>query len=114
MPTIAIRKKDLESLLGQEVTPAQVEAYLPWVKGEFKGYDAGSDELRVELSDSNRPDLWCVEGIARQIRGRLRGDWPEYDFFYGGSSPGGDPGFGGDGGNKTVCRGLCRSRDGRR
>src|SRR5437879_5808497 len=30
-------------------------------------------ERGLELQDSNRPDLWCVEGIARQIRIKLNG-----------------------------------------
>jgi phenylalanyl-tRNA synthetase beta chain len=84
MPTIAIKKKDLESLLGQPVTPEELESYLPWVKGELKGFDPQAGEFRVELNDTNRPDLWSVEGISRQIRGKLQGEWPPYDFFYSG------------------------------
>ena len=38
------------------------------VKGELKEHVAETGELRIELQDSNRPDLWCCEGIARQIR----------------------------------------------
>lgn len=86
MPTITIQKRDLEQLLGQDMTQELVESYLPWVKGEWKGYDPVTGDLRIELSDSNRPDLWCVEGIARQIRGRLQGHWPDYDFFYPGEA----------------------------
>ena len=81
MPTISIKKKDLEFLMGSSFSPQEIEQHLQWVKGELKGYDLKSDELKVELSDSNRPDLWCCEGIARQIRGKLRGEWGEYPFF---------------------------------
>ena len=32
------------------------------VKGELKEHIAETGELRIELQDSNRPDLWCCEG----------------------------------------------------
>ncbi len=35
----------------------------------------------MELSDSNRPDLWCAEGVARQIRMALSGKPEDYHFF---------------------------------
>jgi len=82
LPTIGIKKKDLESLVGRSFSLDEIEHLLQLVKGELKGYDANSDELRVELSDSNRPDLWCCEGIARQIWGKLTGQWRDYPFFY--------------------------------
>ena len=82
MPTISIKKKDLESLVGLFFSLDDLEHNLQLVKGELKGYELESDELKIELSDSNRPDLWCCEGIARQIKGKLTGDWPDYTFFY--------------------------------
>src|SRR4030067_2516190 len=82
MPTISIKKKDLESLTGMSFPLDDLEHPLQLVKGELKGYDEGTDELKIELSDSNRPDLWCCEGIARQIRGKLTGAWRDYEFFY--------------------------------
>jgi phenylalanyl-tRNA synthetase beta chain len=67
MPTIDVSLSDLSGLVGTKLAPADVERHLTLVKGERKR--ASSDEdLRVELQDTNRPDLWCVEGIARQIR----------------------------------------------
>ncbi len=68
MPTITIKQNDLEELLGEEVSLHRLETLLPWVKGELKEYQESTGELKIELSDSNRPDLWCVEGIVRQIR----------------------------------------------
>lgn len=82
MPTISIKKKDLEGLAGISFSLEEIEHHLQLVKGEFKGYDPATDELRVELSDSNRPDLWCTEGIARQIKGKLKGEWNDYSFFH--------------------------------
>jgi len=73
MPTISINRKDLDKLLGRRATDKELDAWLPLVKGEVKDSDAATGELRIELQDSNRPDLWCVEGIARQIRCKLDG-----------------------------------------
>lgn len=84
MPTISVNLKDFEQLLGQSggaVTPRTVEEWLPLVKGELKDYDGDTGEMRVELQDSNRPDLWSAEGIARQIRSKLIGAGPAYGFF---------------------------------
>ncbi len=87
MPTISVNRHDLEQLITgadstrQPVTPEQLEAWLPLVKGELKGQNPETGELRIELQDSNRPDLWCAEGIARQMRIKLEGHLPAYPFF---------------------------------
>src|SRR2546426_16741 len=73
MPNISVNRKDLDKLLGRHPTDKELEAWLPLVKAEIKEVDAATGELRLELQDSNRPDLWCVEGIARQIRIKLNG-----------------------------------------
>ena len=82
MPTISINLKDFSQLLGQgTVTAERVESWLPLVKGELKDHDDATGELRIELQDSNRPDLWSCEGIARQIRTALAGKAAAYPFF---------------------------------
>jgi len=85
MPTISIFKDDLESLLDgrgkRPVSIEQVEEWLMLVKGELKGHNQETGELRVELQDSNRPDLWCCEGIARQVRIKQQGKLKPYAFF---------------------------------
>jgi phenylalanyl-tRNA synthetase beta chain len=88
MPTITIHKRDLDRLTGRTLTPAQIEEHLPWVKGEIKESIESADELRIELNDTNRPDLWCAEGIARQIRFKLGQPHKPYAFFNGsGAAP---------------------------
>lgn len=82
MPTISLFHNDFERLLGQSATVEQLESWLPLVKGELKEFTQSTGEMRVELQDSNRPDLWSVEGIARQIRTKLQGLPPDYPFFY--------------------------------
>ncbi|MDH4186548.1 MAG: phenylalanine--tRNA ligase subunit beta, partial [Nitrospira sp.] len=93
MPTITIFKEDLEGLLAgpgearQPITMEQLEESLMLVKGELKGQNLDSGELRIELQDSNRPDLWCCEGIARQIRVRRQGSLATYNFLAAKSKP---------------------------
>ncbi|OQW66253.1 MAG: phenylalanine--tRNA ligase subunit beta [Nitrospira sp. ST-bin5] len=87
MPTISIFKDDFESLLtlgGRAKRPVSIEQLEDWlmlVKGELKGHNQETGELRIELQDSNRPDLWCCEGIARQIRIKQQGKLKAYPFF---------------------------------
>jgi len=87
MPTITIFKQDLEGLLTgtgeahQLITTEQLEESLMLVKGELKGQNPDTGELRIELQDSNRPDLWCCEGIARQIRVKRMGGPAKYKFL---------------------------------
>ncbi len=87
MPTISVNRHDLEQLIvgtassRRPIALEQLEEWLPLVKGELKGQSPDTDELRIELQDSNRPDLWCTEGIARQVRIKLAGSLPAYPFF---------------------------------
>ncbi|MBX3349377.1 MAG: phenylalanine--tRNA ligase subunit beta [Nitrospira sp.] len=93
MPTITIFKDDFESLLkgtgatNRTVSIEQVEEWLMLVKGELKGHNPDTGELRIELQDSNRPDLWCCEGIARQIRIKQQGKIAQYPFLTGKTKP---------------------------
>ena len=71
MPTLELNRGDLEFLLGTHL-PEDVEKLneiLAYVKGEVKGVD--DEEIRIELKDSNRADIWSVEGLARALRGFL-------------------------------------------
>src|SRR5437867_5533045 len=87
MPNISVNRKDLDKLLGRHPTDKELEALLPLVKAEIKEVDAATGELRLELQDSNRPDLWCVAGVARQIRIKLNGRPDSYPYFRAATSP---------------------------
>jgi len=50
-----------------------------------KSLPEGERTLKIELNDTNRPDLWGTAGCARQLRTYLGGKIPDYNFF---SSPG--------------------------
>jgi phenylalanyl-tRNA synthetase beta chain len=81
MPTISIFQKDFCRLVGRDASLSDIEQWMPYVKGEVKDVSQDTGEVRVELQDTNRPDLWCVEGIARQIRSVLNKGMPPYSFF---------------------------------
>jgi len=40
---------------------SDIEQWMPLVKGEVKDVSSETGEMRVELQDTNRPDLWCVK-----------------------------------------------------
>ncbi|MSR86325.1 phenylalanine--tRNA ligase subunit beta [Candidatus Woesearchaeota archaeon] len=66
MPTIDISLKDISKLVGKEVTRENLEPEaLLWVKGEIDGEDG--DTLKIDCKESNRPDLWSTEGMARAL-----------------------------------------------
>ncbi len=71
MPVIEVLYSDLENLLNTDL-PSDREALneiLAYVKGEVDRWEG--DEIAIEIKDGNRPDLWSVEGIARELRGVL-------------------------------------------
>jgi len=59
----------MEKLLGSPINIDEFDRRLDWVKGELKHYDPQTGTIRIELNDTNRPDLWSVEGIVRQLSG---------------------------------------------
>ncbi len=78
MPTISVIKSDLERLAGQTYELPDLERALEYAKAEVK---AEGEELRVQLKDTNRPDLWCTEGLARALKGYRESAFDPYDFF---------------------------------
>jgi len=81
MPTIEVKISDFESLLKDRVDEEKLERLLEKVKGEVKDFFRESDSVKIELNDTNRPDLWSPEGIVRQILPAKR-PWAEvYPFF---------------------------------
>ena len=83
MPTISVIKEDLERLAGRSYTNDELSVALEQVKAEIDSEDDG--ELRIQLKDTNRPDLWCSEGVARLLKGIREEAHPDYAFFSGDS-----------------------------
>jgi phenylalanyl-tRNA synthetase beta chain len=74
MVTILSRFDDLEQLVGKSLPrdPAELDELLYSVKCELSATMTSiSDdtELQLENKDTNRPDTWSTEGIARALRG---------------------------------------------
>ncbi len=71
MPTIDIESAELERLLGLNLhnDMAKLDEMLALVKGEIKLVDEQKGIVSVEMKDTNRPDLWSVEGLARALKG---------------------------------------------
>jgi len=73
MPTIDVEYAEFEKLLGLELHRdlEKVNEILAYVKGEVKLFDEKEGVMSVEIKDTNRPDVWNVEGLARALRGFL-------------------------------------------
>ncbi|MFH2001154.1 MAG: phenylalanine--tRNA ligase subunit beta [Planctomycetota bacterium] len=81
MPTITVNIKDLQHLMGMAMDRRELEDRLRVAKAELDEYDETAGEARIELNDTNRPDLWCTEGLARQLRAHQTGKCCDYPFF---------------------------------
>ncbi len=69
MPKYEVRHDDLERLVGRKLSVDEIEDILFDLKGELDGYEDGI--ITVDYSDTNRPDMWSAEGLAREMRGYL-------------------------------------------
>jgi len=49
----------------------EIDEILAYVKGEVKLFEEKEDMMTVEIKDTNRPDIWNVEGLTRALRGFL-------------------------------------------
>lgn len=78
MPTIEVSYNDLCSLIGKHVPLDRLmDEDILFAKGEVDALDG--DTLKIDVKDTNRPDLWSAEGVAREIAGRNgRPGLPEY------------------------------------
>ncbi len=81
MPKIEVNREKFYGLIGKNYTNDQLEALLPCAKAELDGVDEAEGLLKIELNDTNRPDLWSTSGLARQLRVYKGGVRPEYSFF---------------------------------
>jgi phenylalanyl-tRNA synthetase beta chain len=79
MPTITAHLHDLQALIGREISLSELEERMPLAKAELKRDEDG--ELTIEFNDTNRPDLWSAEGLARQIRVHEEGKSRPYTCF---------------------------------
>ena len=56
---------------------------LAYVKGDVESIDEKNDSVSIEVKDSNHPDIWSVEGIARALRTHLGITKPKAPILFG-------------------------------
>ncbi len=71
MPTITFSLKDLNSLIGKSLSIEQLDELFSKAKGELEDYNKDTDEVKLELGDTNQPYLWSAEGISILLKGFL-------------------------------------------
>ncbi|THB63863.1 MAG: phenylalanine--tRNA ligase subunit beta, partial [Spirochaetaceae bacterium] len=82
MPKIEVFQKALNDRLGAKLPHDELEALLECAKAELDAVDDEQGIYKIELNDTNRPDLWSTAGLARQlIAYQGRAAIPRYSFF---------------------------------
>lgn len=87
MPKIEVNEALFFSLLGQRMEPEALEPALTSAKAELDEWardgkaSASERSIKIELNDTNRPDLWSSAGLARALRLKAGGSRPQYPFF---------------------------------
>ena len=73
MPTIDIDYAELQRFLNVNLNGdmEKLDDILSYVKAEVKGFNEKENSVTIEYKDTNRPDLWSVEGLSRAFRGYL-------------------------------------------
>ena len=81
MPKIEAYQDTLFTYMGTRMDDAELELLLEAAKGELDEPADADGLMKIELNDTNRPDLWSTAGLGRQLRVYLGGDAPVYPFF---------------------------------
>ena len=81
MPKIDVNEELFFKTLGRRYDAAELIPLLTTAKAELDDWPKGEGILRIELNDTNRPDLWSTLGLARQLSIFLTGKVPSYPFF---------------------------------
>ena len=81
MPKIETYQDTLFGYMGTKMAEPELELLLESAKGEIDESADADGLMKIELNDTNRPDLWSTAGLGRQLRMYLGGDAPDYPFF---------------------------------
>ena len=81
MPKMETSEKLFWKLLGKQYTDEELEEIFPRAKAELDGHDRQNHVLKIELNDTNRPDLWSPMGLARLLRNYDNPQNTKYNFF---------------------------------
>lgn len=86
MPTIDVHLDILNQIIGRKLEDKELEKLLSTAKAELEQKDLENRIVRVELKDTNRPDLWSTVGLGRHLR-RYIGEKKSIDYkFFSNSS----------------------------
>jgi phenylalanyl-tRNA synthetase beta chain len=70
MPKIEISKNHIDKLIGKKIDTDKLNELMTlYLKSEIDNVEG--DTLTVKFEDTNRPDLWSAEGLARNLRNLL-------------------------------------------
>ena len=81
MPKIEVPENIFYELLGRRMTDDELLDIFPVAKAELDGHDTEGHVIKIELNDTNRPDLWSAAGVARALKTYQSGKIPRYGFF---------------------------------
>ncbi len=81
MPKIEVPENIFYELLGKRMTDDELLDIFPVAKAELDGHDTEGHVIKIELNDTNRPDLWSAAGVARALKTYQSGKIPSYGFF---------------------------------
>jgi phenylalanyl-tRNA synthetase beta chain len=88
MPKIEVYEDALFSYIGKRYSDQELEAVLPAAKAELDEPVNEEGIIKIELNDTNRPDLWSTAGLGRLLRVYEGGKPAGYEFI---SKPGTNP-----------------------
>ena len=73
MVAFKIAYSDVISLLNlpQDISVEELDDLFSYAKCEIEEHDLDDDLLKIDCKTSNRPDLWGVEGLVREVSGTL-------------------------------------------
>ncbi len=82
MPKFETTEKAFFGLLGKSFTDKELEDIFPVAKAELDSHDKATGTLKIELNDTNRPDLWSAMGLSRALKTYLDpSKRTRYNFF---------------------------------
>jgi phenylalanyl-tRNA synthetase beta chain len=81
MPKIEVNEKLLNNLVKESFNLETLEERLTVAKAELDDYSEAEQIYKIELNDTNRPDLWSVAGIARLLNSYSENKLSSYSFF---------------------------------
>ena len=81
MPKFETSEKMFFGLMGRTMTNSQLEDIFPRAKAELDGHDTANGILKIELNDTNRPDLWSAMGLTRLLKNYENPAKTNYGFF---------------------------------